>query len=80
MKTAYEQGFLDATNELDRAITSALSIGVPADEQVSRIIAHTHYMRLRTSDQSDEHDDVTFEEFQQQHGILHIIEGGIAHE
>lgn len=77
MRDLYKEGYQDATKEIDLAMTAAFRKTGDPLEQLNLIITHLHGMNLRTNTKTDKEDDVTFEDFLQEYGILHIVKGGI---
>lgn len=73
MRDLYKEGYSDAVKQADEALTSALSRSIPLNEQLSLFINHLHFMKMHASSSEDA---VTYEDFQQDHGILYIIKGG----
>lgn len=76
MRDLYKEGYVDATREIDVAITSATQRTGDPLEQLNLIIAHLHSMNLRANTKTAKDDDVTFDDFLQHSGIAYVIKGG----
>lgn len=75
MRDLYNEGFSDALKEMDNALTTALNTHGTGVAAINAVIGHMHVMRLRT-EPTHKSNEITFEDFLQSAGILHVIKGG----
>ena len=76
MTDLYHKGYRDAVKEFDQALTSALNRNESTLEQMNHLIAYTHGMSLRSSQQEEPTQEITFDDFLQ-HLQFNHFKGGM---